>query len=251
MAVQSGRRADPAFSEGVNEMKKTACYLATRNVYPQVAPSLKSLLKNGGVDRVYILAEDGDLGYDLPSKVIVKNISGWREQLLDPDGPNYNCKWTWMVMMKAALCKFFPEERMLSLDMDTAVRGDLSELWDMDLEGYYFAGAREPFWTKRYGRDYVNAGVLMWNLEMMRDGTAEKALRAMNGIKYTFVEQDCLNEICAGKIKVIDAAYNAGDWTEPPGSEIRIRHYMASKGTWKAEPEIRGYAAMDWEEVFR
>ena len=231
-------------------MKKIVCYLATRNVYQRVVPSLKSLLKNGGVDQVYILAEDEDLGFDLPTKVIVKDISGWREQLLDLDGPNYRSRWTWMVMMKAALCKVFPKEtRMLSLDLDTIVRGDLSALWEEDLDGVYFAGAREPFWTARLHRDYVNAGVLMWNLEKMRDGTADRALEAMNRKFYTFVEQDCLNEVCAGRIRVIDAAYNAGDWTEDPKSEIRIRHYMASKGTWVNHPEVKSYTAMDWNEV--
>ena len=228
---------------------KSACYLATRNVYPWVVPSLTSLLANGGIDRVFILAEDADLGYDLPERVEVKDITGWREQLLDPDGPNYHCRWTWMVMMKAALSKVFPEEtRMLSLDLDTIVREDVSGLWDLDLGDVYFAGAREPFWTKRYGRDYVNAGVLFWNLEKMRDGTADRALAAMNRRKYTFVEQDCLNEICAGKIRVIDSAYNAGDWTEPAQSTIRIRHYMASKGLWKAEPEVIHWTEAEWRD---
>lgn len=231
-------------------MKKIVCYLATRNVYQRVVPSLKSLLKNGGVDQVYILAEDEDLGFDLPTKVIVKDISGWREQLLDQNGPNYRSRWTWMVMMKAALCKVFPKEtRMLSLDLDTIVRGDLSALWEEDLDGVYFAGAREPFWTAQLHRDYVNAGVLMWNLEKMRDGTADRALEAMNRKFYTFVEQDCLNEVCAGRIRVIDAAYNAGDWTEEPKSKIRIRHYMASKGAWVNYPEVKSYTAMDWKEV--
>lgn len=231
-------------------MQKVVCYLLTRNIYMDVVPSLKSLLKNGNVDRVYILAEDDDIGVELPGKVITKDITEWKK-MLDPNGPNYGCRWSYMVMMKVLLCHILPIDRALTLDVDTIVRGDLSPLWDIDLTDDYFAGAREPFWTMRFHRDYVNAGVLMWNLGKMRDGTAERVLKAMNSRPFTFVEQDALNELCWDRIRVIDSAYNAGDWTEKVKSEIRIRHYMASKGLWKAEPEVRRYAEMTWEEVLR
>lgn len=232
-------------------MMKVACYAATRNYYLNVMPSLKSLLKNGNIDRVYILAEDDDIGVDLPAKVIVKNVSRWRDELLDKEGPNYNCKWSYMVMLKVVLCKIFPKHsRILWLDCDTIVRGDLSPLWDLDLEGLYFAGAREPYWTEKYQRSYVNAGVLMFNLEKMR-WIADKLIWVMNNQKFTFVEQDCLNYCCAGEFRIMDAAYNAGDWTEKTHGEIVIRHFMASKGMWKTEPEVRAYANMEWEEVFR
>jgi len=233
-------------------MQKVACYAVTRNYYMNVFPSLKSLLRNGNVDRVYILAEDDDIGIDLPANVIVKNVSRWRDELLDKDGPNYNCKWSYMVLIKVVLCKIFPKySRILCLDCDTIIRGDLSPLWELDLDDLYFAGAREPYWTEKYQRSYVNAGVLMFNLDKMRDGKADKMIWLLNRQQFTFAEQDCLNYCCAGEFRVIDAAYNAGDWTEKPKSEIRIRHFMASRGMWKAEPEVRAYADMEWEEVFR
>jgi len=232
-------------------MQKTVCYFMTRNIYRNVLPSLKSLLKNGNVDKVYLLTEDDDIGIWMPDKVQTFNISSWKAEL-NPDGPNFGCRWTYMVMMKVIICKMFPQlHRVLTLDVDTIVRGDLSPLWDLKMDDYYFAGAREPYWTIRLFREYVNAGVLMWNLDRMRDGTADQVLAALNGRRFGLCEQDALNEICAYKFKVFDAAYNAGDWTEDPKSEIRIRHYMASKGTWKQEPEVEEYRAMSWEEALR
>lgn len=232
-------------------MQKIACYFMTRNIYTRVAASLKSLLKNGNIDRVYLFAEDDDLGFDLPSRVIVQDVSEYRK-LLDPDGPNYNCKWTYMILMKVLVCKMLPKaSRALTLDLDTIVRGDLSGLWDLDLDSYYFAGVREPFWTQRLHRDYVNAGVLFWNLDKMRDGMADHLLNVLNRMKYSFPEQDCLNDICRGRFLVINGAYNAGDWTEAPDGEIRIRHYMATNGMWAGEPEVVKYGRLPWEEVFR
>ena len=232
-------------------MQKIVCYFMTRNVYTRVAASLKSLLKNGNIDRVYLFAEDDDLGFDLPSKVIVQDVSEYRK-LLDPDGPNYNCRWTYMILMKVLVCKMLPKaSRALTLDLDTIVRGDLSGLWDLNLDNYYFAGVREPFWTQRLHRDYVNAGVLFWNLDKMRNGMADHLLNVLNRMKYTFPEQDCLNDICRGRFLVINGIYNAGDWTEAPDGEIKIRHYMATKGLWVGEPEVVRYGRMSWEDVFR
>ena len=232
-------------------MQKIVCYFMTRNLYPRVMASLKSVLKNGNIDRVYLFAEDDDLGFDLPSKVIVQDVSEYRK-LLDPDGPNYNCRWTYMILMKVLVCKMLPKaSRALTLDLDTIVRGDLSGLWDLDLDNYYFAGVREPFWTQRLHRDYVNAGVLFWNLDKMRDGMADHLLNVLNRMKYSFPEQDCLNDVCRGRFLVINGIYNAGDWTEAPDGEIKIRHYMATKGLWAGEPEVVRYGRMSWEDVFR
>jgi hypothetical protein len=42
------------------------------------------------------------------------------------------------------------------------------------------------------------------------------------------------------------------EWTWMlPDDQVRIRHRMASKGTWKTEPEVEMYRRMTWEEVFR
>ena len=235
-------------------MDKTVFYLVTRNLYPKVIPSLKSLLKNGNVDEVIIMAEDRDIGIDFPTraKVSIYNIQPLRDKLLNPEGPNYNSRWTYMVMMKTALCKMFLDvHRALTLDVDTIVRDDLSPMWEIDLEDYYFAGAREPFWSDRFHRDYVNAGVLMWNFDKMRDGTADRLIRAMNTRKFTFVEQDCINELCWDRIKVISSIWNAGDWTEKVTSGIKIRHYLASHGTWVTEPEVIKYGEMPWREVIK
>ena len=229
---------------------KTVCYFITQNLYRDVFPSLKSLLKNGGIDRVYIFAEDDDIGFDLPEKVIVQNVEPWKK-LLDPNGPNYNCRWTYMVMMKVALCEMLHKvDKALTLDVDTIVRGDISGLWDIDLTDYYFAGVREPYWYRRLHREYVNAGVLLWNLNKMRDGTAQNVIRAMNRKPFIFVEQEALNEMCFDGIKTIDGRYNAGDWTEKTTEPVLIRHLMASHGAWVNDFEVNMYREMPWEEVF-
>ena len=145
-------------------MEKAVCYFMTRNIYTKVLASLKSLLKNGNIDKVFLMIEDDEIGFWLPENVKTVNVSRWKEAL-DPAGPNYLCRWSYMVMMKVMLSRMFPRrKRILSLDVDTIVVDDISDMWKQDISDKYFAGAREWYWTRAYGRDCINAGVLMWNL---------------------------------------------------------------------------------------
>ena len=232
-------------------MQRVVCYLMTRNIYNDVLPSLKSLLKNGNVDRVYLLIEDDDIGFDLPDKVITMRVVP--SAYFRSDGPNYSCRWTCMVLMKTVMPYLFPKhKRILTLDVDTIVRVDLSPLWDLDMGDNYVAGAIEPYWVnQQQGTPYINAGVIMWNLEKYRGKMCDAVIRSLNSEHWGLAEQACINSLCKGKILQIGVEWNAGEWTGmPPEDEIRIRHRMASRGTWKTEPEVLRYGRMTWEEVF-
>ena len=158
-----------------------------------------------------------------------------------------------MVLMKTVMPYLFPKhKRILTLDVDTIVRGDLSPLWDLDMGDNYVAGAIEPYWVhQQQGTPYINAGVIMWNLEKYRGKMCDAVIRSLNAEHWGLAEQACINSLCKGKILPIGPEWNAGDWTGmPPEDEIRIRHRMASRGTWKTEPEVLRYCKMTWEEVF-
>ena len=236
-------------------MQKAVVYTLTRNIYKNVQPSLKSLLKNGNVDLVYLVTElaEPDVGFDLPAKVITMPVS--KHGYFFEDGPNFNCKWTYMALMKTALPYLFPKHKqILSLDVDTIVRGDLRPLWDEDLGDNYLAGAIEPYWTVRqHGVPYVNMGVVLWNLEKLRDGKCDEIIRSLNTTPWALADQACVNAMCKGKIKVIGAEWNCGDWTcLEPGTEICIRHYMAyGQKAFQEVEEVKRSAAMSWEEVFK
>ena len=55
---------------------KVVLYAGTRNVYEQMYTSLKSLLWNTPVDRVYLLIEDDEFPFELPENVHPMNVSG-------------------------------------------------------------------------------------------------------------------------------------------------------------------------------
>ena len=202
-------------------MKKAAAYCMTRNMYGVSVPSIKSLLINSDVDVVYLIIEDDKFIVDLPRTKVI-NMS---DQEFFPKGSmNYNTHWTYMAMMRAALAKILKESQVLSLDVDTIIDGDISELWELPLKDYYFAAGIEPHKSK--DAPYYNAGVTMFNLAKLRkDGVAEKMIEALNTKPYGFIDQDCMNEFCAGKILEFDPKFNCHQWAKHTVEDPVIIHY--------------------------
>jgi len=224
---------------------KAACYCMTRNIYEQVIPSMKSLLEHSDVDRIYLLTEDDDTGIAFPGCVTTVNVAG--QQYFPRDGPNYNNGWTWMVMMRMALCHVLPDlDRILALDLDTIVREDISELWDTPIQNHYCAGVAESG-KSRTGAPYINMGVVLWNLQKMRDGKADEVIQKLNEHYYRFPEQDCFNSCHENKIYFLSAEYNANYYTDMTRG-FRIRHYAAEPGWYYDEPIVREYISKPWPE---
>ena len=222
---------------------KTVVYCGTRNLYGDMVTAAKSLVSNTKVDMVYFLIEDDVFPYVLPEYVKAINVAGQR--WFSPESPNYNKKWTWMVLMRAALSKVFPElDVVLSLDVDTVVIRDISDIWDIDLGDNYYGACREP--DRSTNGLYVNMGVAMMNLKQLRDGKDDEIIHALNTKAYRFCEQDCINELCVGRIKTISSKYNVCDFTEK-ATEHRIIHY-AFKRDWRQLPVLGQYREMEWPQ---
>ena len=202
-------------------MKKAAAYCMTRNLYEVSVPSIKSLLINGGVDIVYLIIEDDEFPVKLPR---TKVINMKDQKFFTPGGMNIHSRWTYMAMMRAALAKILKESQVLSLDVDTIIDGDISELWELPLKDYYLAAGIEPHKSK--DAPYFNAGVTMFNLSKLRkDGVADKMIEALNTKPYGFIDQDCMNELCAGKILEFDPKYNCHQWAKHTVEDPVIIHY--------------------------
>ena len=111
-------------------------------------------------------------------------------------------------------------KKILYLDVDTVVNGDLSELYGIELGDNYYGGVCHP--TYYFGNwsghckllnipdlhSYINAGVLLINLEKIREDNLEPLL--INAVKnnYPAIDQDVINSVCYGKIKIIPFKFN-------------------------------------------
>lgn len=219
----------------------TVVYAGTRNLYETMHTACRSLLENNRVDRVYLLIEDSVFPFQLPENVIPVNAS--RQNFFTEDGANYKSRWTYMAMIRVALAKMFPrEDKMLWLDCDTIVDDDISELFTLDMDGYFFAGVKEV--EKSRKRDYINTGVLLMNLEEIRKYRLDDALISyMNKKALELPDQDAINSLAYGKIKFIDSCYNVCPFTAQT-EKIKIYHYAGRK-IFDNDPIYKKYSRKD------
>ena len=67
-------------------------------------------------------------------------------------------------------------EKLLYLDMDVMIAGDIKDLYETDISGYEFAAVREKYGCWLIRPDYFNAGMLLFNMEKIREtGLLRKA----------------------------------------------------------------------------
>ena len=226
-------------------MRKIVVYGGTRNLYQNMVKAAKSLLSHTHIDRVWFLIEDDAFPEPLPD--VIRTMDMRDQKWFVRDGPNYKNHWTYMSLMRLALPYILQkEDRALWLDVDTTVNTDISELFSIDLEGCYMAAVKEPLRSK-YPLIYVNAGVLLMDLDKLSDGKAHELIRTVNTRKFDFPDQDTINVRCQGQIKLIGPEWNSGDWTENVENP-KITHYMADREYWRREGFAK-YESAEWKVI--
>lgn len=119
------------------------------------------------------------------------------------------------------IADFLPQtcKRAIYLDVDVCVCGSLAGLLRVDLRGCYAAGVPAAVYHLQM-RDhrvrlglpdlnlYVNSGVLVFNLEMMRNDGMTRRLVSLVDANYQGMDQDIINVAFAGRIKRLEFKYN-------------------------------------------
>ena len=239
-------------------MDKVVVYSGTYHVYSDMVTAAKSLIANTKVDRIYFVCEHSKDKFPIKIPDFIKVINVSEQNYISPLSPNRNTYLTYMVLIRTAFHKIFPNEKVvLQLDCDTIVDKDISSLWeDYDLSNYYFGCVREPECGKggKYDKNisdvYFNMGVALMNLEKLRDGKGDRLLRQINYVRYAANEQDCINEWCKGEILELPSDFNASDkWTAPTDNPLII--HFAGDREWRHQPLYEKYEQMSFEEAMK
>lgn len=108
--------------------------------------------------------------------------------------------------------------KVLYLDCDTIVRGDISHISEIDVSNYICCGIKDcigSIYKQNIGlkknSEYINAGVLLFNLDELRKIDIETVIdkymtRYLKLINYA--DQDILNGIFCGKIGILEPKYD-------------------------------------------
>lgn len=140
--------------------------------------------------------------------------------------------------------------KAIYLDSDIVVLGDISELYNQELGDNLVAAAPDDviqstkvfqeYAEKVVGvadyRNYFNAGILLMNLDEFRKFKfQEKFLYLLETIKFTVAQdQDYLNRLSKGKVKIIDKAWDKMPISNDNSDEsnLKIIHYNLADKPW-------------------
>ena len=233
---------------------KAAVYSGTRNLYPDMVTAAKTLLKHSSVDKIYFLIEDDKFPEKLPKVIETINVSGQR--FFPERGANFRTSFSYMSLLRVCYTKILPEslDKVLQLDVDTIVTEDIDELWDVNLEGKWFAAALEDKSTyKPFGPVYYNIGVAMFNLKKIREDFADDLMiYTLNTRRMPYIDQDAWNMYWKMGVQ-IDGRFNESCVTQITDHPA-IVHYAGIKN-WQNNPEMKRVKYLEeartlaWEDV--
>ena len=220
---------------------------------PFLAVALESLIENASKD------------YNYAIKILYTNITeGNKKKILKYERDNVKIEfvdlnyyieevkdklytrdyYTQTTYYRLFIPNLYPQyNKAIYLDSDIVVLGDISELYNMDVEENLIAAAPDDViqnseifsdYAERVvgvakHENYFNAGILLMNLDEMRKFDFQaKFLYLLESIKFTVAQdQDYLNRLCKGRTKIISKVWDRMPipTDEIKEKDIKIIHY--------------------------
>lgn len=170
-----------------------------RDVNPDFAPISEA-------QRLYL--EDICREAQPESRVTLMDVGEcYRDTLMN--APNQDNQYTPYTFLRLFADRF-PKlpDKLIYLDTDTVLTGDIAKLYEQELGNAEFAGVRDRYGCHFFGINYLNAGVLLLNLPKIREtGLFRRALDACARKKIFLSDQTALNR-CAKQKKLLPRRFN-------------------------------------------
>lgn len=247
-------------SKNTYKQKIPICFATDDNYVPFLTVALASLLDNSSKENFYKI-------YVLTSHLSEENMNSILKQATENSEikfvqlskeldkvqdmfhlRDYYSKETYY---RIFIPNLFPEyEKVLYLDCDITVVGDVSELYNTQIHGYYVGAVQEEvmqtfevfgnYVEKADGinrKNYFNAGILLINCRRWRNKLiAERFVDLLN--RYTFrvvQDEDYLNVLCKDNIKWLPLGWNKTSYKNESfdDKDLKIIHWKINWRPWK------------------
>jgi lipopolysaccharide biosynthesis glycosyltransferase len=223
-----------------------------KNYLPGIATLLKSLelnLKKNADDKIEITIVS--TGINTQEKQQLEACCNYKIYWQDFIGVNqgllsmFGSKLSYVKMMPEKYVN--AEERLMWIDSDTIVLGDLEPLWTMDLEGMAIAATANPWGNPNHSHDqslYLNTGVLIYDMKTWREENLSEKIteNAINNL-WCDHEQGAFNSVLKGRWKNIDRIWNNENTDR--NTSTRIMHFI-----FKPKPWENLNRNQQWVEIF-
>ncbi len=252
------------------KQKIPICFATDDNYVPFLTVAIASLLDNSSKENFYKI-------YVLTSHLTEENMNSILKQKTENSSidfvqlskeldkvqdmfhlRDYYSKETYY---RIFIPNLFPQyEKVLYLDCDITVLGDVTELYNTQIHGYYVGAVQEEvmqtfevfgnYVEKADGinrKNYFNAGILLINCRRWRNKLiAERFVDLLNRYKFRVVQdEDYLNVLCKDNIKWLSLGWNKTSYKNEAfdDKDLKIIHWKINWRPWK-------YKNVLYEEYF-
>lgn len=217
----------PPAKGGGMEINMNILYTCNDNYIWLMGISMTSLFENNKHIRdldVYLLGENIP---DSSKKILEKIAQEYNRKVDIIDVPALDIperllsgRWPMSAYTRLYSAQMLPKEleRILYLDCDTIVTGDLSALETIDISDNIFYGVKDCVSGKykqnislKPDSNYINAGVIMINLSKLREMDISKVLSVYmesHSKLINYADQDVLNGVFCNDIGILNPEYN-------------------------------------------
>lgn len=138
--------------------------------------------------------------------------------------------------------------KLLYLDIDIMIANDIKQLWEVDVTGYEYAAVKEKYGCWLIRPDYINAGMLLLNMEMIREtGLFEKARNLIRTRKLLFADQSAVF-LATTKKKLIPRIFN--EQSRFDKKDTVVCHFC-KRLMFRPYPHTENYKQWNVEEIHR
>ena len=131
----------------------------------------------------------------------------YEKEFLGSKNENAYCTPYTLLRLLADMVPEIPS-KILYLDIDIMVGDDIAKLYDIDVSEYEYAAVKEKYGSKLIRPDYINAGMLLMNMEKIKKTRLlEKARNLIKTKKMLFADQDAIFWSTTKK-KILPRIYN-------------------------------------------
>lgn len=236
------------------------------NYIPYLDVAIVSLIENASKDYNYkIIVLNTGLHPDNIAKIKKNERNGFAIDFIDISENVKDIKsrfknvyhFSIVTYYRLFIASLFPQyDKILYLDCDLVVLGDISELYNTELGENILGAAPEQYVQntaefRKYAEialgvnpdEYVNAGVLVINLKEFRQQRIEEKFVELI-TKYDFdlldPDQAYLNYLCNDKIHVLPNGWNKEPMPLPCNGKKNIVHYALYKKPWQYDDVMDG-----------
>ena len=200
---------------------------ATSNLYSNLALiTIKSLLMNNTESNEINIFYIGNKISEENKNNIVQLVCEYDRHIEFVEMPENMCPIEGLLRKDAVVYSYcylqeiLPKniEKVLLIESDVIVRGNIEELYSFDVTDYYLAASddmQSKWYKKKLGikaeQPYFNSGIMLINLKKWREDNVTKKITDMISYgkhKFFYEVQDELNALFAGKVRIFSPKYN-------------------------------------------